>query len=59
MSLYSVEARGPSSEKYAEILVDECTAYWKAGGRQESVDFILFLRLSTSLFFSLFRCARS
>ena len=34
MSLYSVQARGPSSSKYAESLAEECTTYWKAGRQQ-------------------------
>ena len=28
---FSHQSRGPSSKKYAELLVEECTAYWQAG----------------------------
>merc|ERR1719447_116560 len=31
MSLYSMQARGPASEKLAEVLAAECLAYWQAG----------------------------
>ena len=29
MSLYSMQARGPASEKLAEVLAAECLAYWQ------------------------------
>ena len=29
MSLYSVQARGPSSARYAEALAEECATHWK------------------------------
>jgi hypothetical protein len=31
MAQFSVQARGPSSKKYAQLLVEECTNYWMAG----------------------------
>ena len=31
MSVFSVQARGPFSAKYAEMLVKDCNAYWHAG----------------------------
>jgi hypothetical protein len=31
MSLYSMQARGPASEKYAERLAADCTDYWHSG----------------------------
>jgi protein SMG8 len=31
MSVYSMQARGPASEKYAERLAAECTEYWQSG----------------------------
>ena len=31
MSVYSMAARGPASQKYAEILLEECTNFWMAG----------------------------
>ena len=31
MSLYSNQARGSASQKFAELLVEECTNYWMAG----------------------------
>ena len=31
MSLYSNQARGNASQKYAELLVEECTNFWMAG----------------------------
>ena len=31
VTLFSHQSRGPSSKKYAELLVEECTAYWQAG----------------------------
>ena len=31
VTLYSHQSRGPSSKKYAELLVEECNAYWQAG----------------------------
>ncbi len=34
MSMYSVQARGPLSSKYAEQLVEDCTNHWLSG-RQE------------------------
>jgi len=31
MSMYSMQARGPASEKFAEVLAAECTNYWQSG----------------------------
>ena len=31
MSLYSNQARGSASQKFAELLIEECTNYWMAG----------------------------
>ena len=31
MSVYSMQARGPASEKFAEMLAEECTNYWQSG----------------------------
>ena len=31
MSVYSMQARGPASEKFAEMLAAECTTYWQSG----------------------------
>lgn len=31
MSLYSMNARGFASQKYASLLLEECTNYWMAG----------------------------
>jgi len=31
LSVYSMQARGPASEKFAEHLADECTRYWQSG----------------------------
>ena len=31
VTLFSHQSRGPASKKYAELLVEECTAYWQAG----------------------------
>ena len=31
MSVYSMQARGPASEKFAEMLVAECNSYWQSG----------------------------
>ena len=31
MSVYSMQARGPASEKFAELLAAECTNYWQSG----------------------------
>ena len=29
--LYLIQARGPASEKFAEVLAAECTSYWQSG----------------------------
>ena len=61
MSLYSMQARGPASEKLAEVLAAECLAYWQvrikiivpfAIETRISLDPVLFLRLAD-------KCARS
>ena len=61
MSLYSMQARGPASEKLAEVLAAECLAYWQvriqiigpfAIETRISLDPVLFLRLAG-------KCARS
>lgn len=31
VTLFSHQSRGPSSKKYAELLVEECTSYWQSG----------------------------
>lgn len=31
MSMYSIQARGPASEKFAEVLAQDCTSYWQSG----------------------------
>ena len=31
MSLYSNQARGSASQKFSELLIEECTNYWMAG----------------------------
>ena len=31
MSVYSMQARGPASAKFAEFLATECTSYWQSG----------------------------
>ena len=31
MSVYSMQARGPASEKFAELLAADCTTYWQSG----------------------------
>ena len=55
MSLYSMQARGPASEKLAEVLAAECLAYWQvriqiivpfAIETRNSLDPVLFLRLA-------------
>ena len=33
MSVYSMQARGPASEKFAELLAADCNAHWQAGRR--------------------------
>merc|ERR1719186_695742 len=29
--MYSIQARGPASEKFAEVLAQDCTSYWQSG----------------------------
>ena len=31
MTVFSLNARGVASQKYAELLLEECTNYWMAG----------------------------
>jgi len=31
MSMFMVQARGPSCAKYSQILAKECTEYWMSG----------------------------
>ena len=31
MNVFSHQARGPASKKYAELLIEECTNFWMAG----------------------------
>lgn len=31
MSVYGLHARGPASQKYAQLLLDKCTSFWMAG----------------------------
>ena len=43
MSVYSMQARGPASEKYAERLAADCTDYWQSGRNDGDLLFYIFL----------------
>ena len=43
MSVYSMQARGPASEKYAERLAADCTDYWQSGRNDGDLLLYIFL----------------